>query len=97
MQNKLRLRVFHLPDDFALRLVERAHSQGVVAADLVREYIDQYINHQKLVYIADDKRTVLRSYYLTKDQDEALKGIAFKFQTTKGKIFRSAMAQGLGF
>lgn len=91
------MRTFNIADDFALRLSERAHHQGISVDQLVRQYIDEYIQHQNLVYIAEDKRIVLRSYHLTVDQDDALSGIAFKFQTTKGKIFRSAIAQGLGF
>lgn len=93
---RLRLRVFHISDDLALRLSNRAHGQGIALNILARQFIDEYIKQQKFVYIAEDKRTVLRSYHLTVEQDEALAGIAFKFRTTKGKIFRSAIAQGLG-
>lgn len=97
---KLRLRVFKITDEHALRLSNRATLSGEYAANLARKYLDEFLADPTvpdvLSPIKENSKIVLRSYYLTEEQDIKLSELAEKLQVTKGELFRKAIHKGLG-
>ena len=96
----MRLRTFNIPDEHALRLSNRAIFFNLNPADLVRKYLDEFLANptmpDQVSPLKENDKIVLRSYYLTDEQDIKLSELAGQLQTTKGELFRKAIHKGLG-
>ena len=91
------LRTFYIDEEMALRLSNRASYEKKSPGDLAREYVEAYVSGSSWKTDQDKKDgMVLRSYHLTREQDILLDILAEKFHTTKGNVFRSAIADGMG-
>lgn len=91
------MRTFFIDKELALRLSNRASLERGSVGDLVRMFVENYVSGTS--WQTDQDKTdgmVLRSYYLTREQDILLDILAEKFHTTKGNVFRSAIADGMG-
>jgi hypothetical protein len=91
------LRTFKILERQALRLANRAGSMDIEQGQLVRNYIDAYLSNPEMPSSSpsEDKK-VLRSFYLTVEQDNKLQELADKNQVSKGFLFRQAIDKGLG-
>lgn len=94
----LRLKTFKVPEDLALRLSNRtALLPQQTRGKVTRGYVERLLQNPPAVLPSvDETRLVLRSYYLTPKQDDALTALALKLNVTKGKLFRLALASALG-
>lgn len=91
------LRTFLIDEEMALRLSNRASYEKKGPGELAREYVEAYVSSSSWNIIQDNTDGMaLRSYHLTHEQDILLDVLANKFQTTKGNVFRSAIAEGMG-
>lgn len=91
------LRNFFIDEEMALRLSNRASYEKKAPSELAREYVEAYVSANSWSFTQDTTDgMVLRSYHLTHEQDILLSVLANKFQTTKGNVFRAAIAEGMG-
>ncbi len=90
----MRLRTFKISDSQALRLSNRASGNSENTADLVRKYLDSFLENPE-VFVPTEPDT-LRSYYLTVEQDVKLTELSKKLNLTKGTLFRIAIDKSLG-
>jgi hypothetical protein len=91
------LRTFLIDEEMALRLSNRASYEKKAPSELVREHVEAYVSSNSWSIIQDNTEGMaLRSYHITREQDILLDVLANKFHTTKGNVFRSAIAEGMG-
>ena len=91
------LRTFLIDEEMALRLSNRASYEKKAPNELAQEYVEDYVSDNSWNIIQDNTDGMaLRSFHLTQEQDMLLDVLANKFQTTKGNVFRSAIAKGIG-
>lgn len=90
------LRNFYVTEQQALNLANRSSGDDTAVGELVREYVDAYLADPKIYTYQSSSKTVLRSYYLTIQQDTGLQAVADRHNLPKGMIFRLAIKEGLG-
>lgn len=94
------LRTFKIPRDFGALLKARAETNNISSGKLVRGFIEDYLVADAAGGVGfprafhDD--LILRSYYLSQEQDGRLRALADTHGTTKGAVVRDAIARGLG-
>lgn len=90
-------RTFKVEEELSVRLSHVAYMLSSSTSVLVGRALDEFVlDPTPIKELGSPKRTVLRSYSLTKEQDKLLDHLALIFQVSRTKVLDMALNQLIG-